>query len=36
MTDDLTIPELPAIGLLADFEEENRRLLSSYGEFAKV
>ena len=30
------IPELPAIGLLAEFEEEDRRMLSSYGEFAKV
>jgi CRP/FNR family cyclic AMP-dependent transcriptional regulator len=29
-------PELPALGIVADLEEEDRRLLSNYGEFLPV
>ncbi len=33
MTTDFNATELPAIGIVADMEEDDRRLLSSYGEF---
>ena len=33
MSTELTKPELPAIGFVADMGAEERRLLSSYGEF---
>ncbi|MEM8955302.1 MAG: cyclic nucleotide-binding domain-containing protein [Verrucomicrobiota bacterium] len=33
MTDHLSRPELPNIGIVADMDEDERRLLSSYGEF---
>ncbi|MEZ5303565.1 MAG: cyclic nucleotide-binding domain-containing protein [Verrucomicrobiales bacterium] len=36
MSDALTKPELPAMGFVADLEAEERRLLSSYGEFLPV
>ncbi|MEM7146755.1 MAG: cyclic nucleotide-binding domain-containing protein [Verrucomicrobiota bacterium] len=33
MTDQLSRPELPNIGIVAEMDEDERRLLSSYGEF---
>ncbi|MFV1993916.1 MAG: Crp/Fnr family transcriptional regulator [Verrucomicrobiales bacterium] len=33
MSTDFTTPELPAIGFVADMDTDDRRLLSSYGEF---
>lgn len=33
---DFSTPELPALGIMATLEEEDRRLLSDYGEFLPV
>lgn len=36
MSTDLNQPELPAIGFVAEISDEDRRLLSGYGEFLPV
>ncbi len=36
MSTDLNQPELPAIGFLAEINDDDRRLLSGYGEFLPV
>ena len=36
MSSDLTQPELPAIGFVAEFSEIDRQILSGYGEFLPV
>ncbi|MBG7608815.1 MAG: hypothetical protein IZT59_12420 [Verrucomicrobia bacterium] len=36
MSNELTRPELPAVGIVAGMEAEDRALLSDYGEFLPV